>query len=113
MIESLHDLEGFTKALARHPALLLFKHSPICPVSHAAQREWERFVAAHPEADLLFVDVIAERPVARGLAGLCGVPHQSPQAIAFRRGKAVWDASHDAITAAALGAAWERVRATG
>ena len=52
------------------------------------------------------MDVIADRPVARGLASACGVPHQSPQAILFRGGQPVWDASHGAITAASLAAAW-------
>ena len=52
------------------------------------------------------VDVIADRPVARGLAQECGIAHASPQAILFRGGRPVWDASHEAITAAALSAAW-------
>jgi bacillithiol system protein YtxJ len=50
--------------------------------------------------------VIADRPVARGIAEQCGVKHQSPQAILFERGRAVWHASHDAITTGALHAAW-------
>lgn len=104
--ESLHDLGAFRAAIARHPAAMLFKHSPICPISTRAQREWERFVAAHPQAPALFVDVIADRATARGLAQECGVAHASPQAILFRGGKAVWDASHDAITAESLAAAW-------
>jgi bacillithiol system protein YtxJ len=53
------------------------------------------------------VDVIADRPVARGLASTCGVPHQSPQAILFRDGQAIWDASHGGVTADELAAAWQ------
>ncbi len=103
---SLHSLAEYRAALARHPAVLLFKHSPICPISTAALREWEAFSAAEPTSPKLFVDVIADRPVARGLAEECGVAHASPQAILFRGGRPVWDASHEAITAAALSAAW-------
>ena len=81
---------------------MLFKHSPVCPISARAHEEWRAFTAAHPELPTLFVDVIADRAVARGLADECGVPHASPQAILFRAGRPVWDASHDAITAASL-----------
>ena len=54
----------------------------------------------------LFVDVIADRPLARGLAADVGVPHQSPQAILFVDGRPVWDRSHGSITAEALAEAW-------
>jgi bacillithiol system protein YtxJ len=104
--ETLHDLEAFAAALARRPKLILFKHSPICPISTRALSEWDAFRRAQPDVPTLSVDVIADRAVARGLAQACGVPHQSPQAIVFRDGRAVWDASHDAITAASLAEAW-------
>lgn len=100
--ESIHDLAEWRAAVARHPAVMLFKHSPICPVSAAALREWRAFTAAHPELPTLFVDVIADRAVARGLAAECGVPHASPQAILFRSGRPAWNASHGNITADAL-----------
>jgi bacillithiol system protein YtxJ len=104
--ETIHDLEAFHDALARRPKAILFKHSPICPISSRALAEWERFLEGHPDAPSLFVDVIADRAVARGLAQACGVPHQSPQAIVFRDGRPVWDASHDAITSDSLAEAW-------
>ena len=103
--ETLHDLAAWRAALARHPLVVLFKHSPVCPVSAAALDEWRAFTAAHPAVPTLFVDVIADRPVARGLAQECGVPHASPQAIAFRNGRVAWHASHGAITAESLAAA--------
>jgi bacillithiol system protein YtxJ len=84
---------------------MLFKHSPICPISAKALSEWERFVQRRPELPTLFVDVIADRGVARGLSEECGVAHQSPQVILFKEGRPIWNASHDAITAEALEAA--------
>jgi len=93
-------------ALSGSPAVMLFKHSPICPISARALEEWRRFTAEHPQAPTVFVDVIADRAVARGIAAECGVPHQSPQAILFRNGKPAWNASHDDITAESLAAAW-------
>jgi len=103
--ESLHTLETWRAAIARQPVLMLFKHSPICPVSARALREWQRFVEHHPEVPTAFVDVIADRTLARGLSQECGVPHQSPQAILFRAGRPAWNADHDDITAESLAAA--------
>ena len=86
--------------------MLLFKHSPVCPISAQAREQYEQWQAELPDAPALFVDVIADRPTARGSAERCGVKHESPQAILFEQGRAVWHASHDAITAGALHAAW-------
>ncbi len=102
----LSSLDEVAGALAAHPRLLVFKHSPICPVSARALMEWERFVMAHPEAALGFVDVVGDRPVARGLAESSGVRHESPQAILFADGIAIWDESHGGITEDSLTTAW-------
>ncbi len=101
-------LDDYAAALRQHPRLLLFKHSPVCPVSAAAKAEYDAFCAAHQDVPTAFVDVIAQRPVARELAERCGVKHESPQAILFVAGQPQWHAAHDAITAAALRAAWQR-----
>lgn len=102
----LRALDDFSAAIAQNVRVLLFKHSPACPISHAAREEYESFRRHNPDVPTLFVDVIAQRPVARGLAELCGVRHESPQAILFQQGKPVWNASHDAITRGSLEAAW-------
>jgi bacillithiol system protein YtxJ len=103
---SLHDMDQYRAALAAHPRVLLFKHSPICPTSATSHREWCAFGAEFPDVPRLFVDVVAARAVARGLAEACGVSHQSPQAILFEDGVAVWHASHWSITTAALAEVW-------
>lgn len=104
--ETIRDLDAARRAIGDHDRVFLFKHSPICPVSAHAKAEWDAFVAAHPDAPTLFVDVVGDKPVARGLAEIVGVPHQSPQAILFEGGRATWDRSHHEITADALGKAW-------
>lgn len=101
----LHDLAGFTRAL-REVRVLLFKHSPTCPISAAAREQYDAWRADLPDAPTLFVDVIADRAVARGIAEQCGVKHASPQAILFEQGEPVWHASHHAITRGSLHAAW-------
>ena len=45
------------------------------------------------------VDVSRQHDVKRAVETQTGVRHESPQAIIVRNGKAVWDASHFAITA--------------
>lgn len=102
----LTDLDAFDRALAANVRVLLFKHSPACPISAAARTGYAAFCAAHPDVPTLFVDVLADRDAARGIATRCGVRHESPQAILFERGRPVWHASHRAITAGMLEAAW-------
>ena len=77
---------------------LLFKHSPICPVSAAAFDEYELFAAKHPDVPTAWIDVIGSRPLARFVAETTGVRHESPQAIWIRGGRVAWHASHGAIT---------------
>lgn len=101
----LHSLADYERMLIQ-VRVLLFKHSPTCPISAAAREEYEAFCADLPDVPTAFVDVIADRPVARGLAERCGVVHQSPQAILFENGRPIWHGSHGAITRGALHAAW-------
>ena len=87
---------------SRERPVVVFKHSPICPVSDRALRQFRRFLGALPEAGELGVahlDVIAQRALARGLTAELGVEHQSPQALWFEGGALVWHDSHGALTA--------------
>lgn len=101
----LRDVDALDAALAQ-PRVLLFKHSPICPISATARAEYKLFQLDHPDAPTVFVDVVASQPLARAIAERSGVRHESPQAILFEAGEAAWNASHSAITSAALAAAW-------
>lgn len=84
---------------------LLFKHSPTCPISAAAFAEYERWARAHPHFATGWIEVVAERPLARAAAERSGIRHESPQAILLEAGAPCWNASHSAITAASLEAA--------
>jgi bacillithiol system protein YtxJ len=103
---TLETLEQYQATLAAHPRLMLFKHSPICPTSATAHREWSAFVSGHPDVPCFIVDVIEARALARGLAEKCGVTHQSPQVLLFEEGQVSWHASHWDITADTLKQAW-------
>ncbi len=84
---------------------LLFKHSTSCPISAAAFAEYEAFARAHPEVPSGWIEVVAQRPLARAVTERTGVRHESPQALLLSGGVVRWHASHSAITAASLATA--------
>lgn len=100
------DLDAVLAEAGQRP-VLIFKHSTTCPISAAAHREWQAFLAT-PEAeqvDHAWVRVIEERPLSLALAQRVGVAHESPQALLIKGGRALWHASHWGITQSALKAA--------
>ncbi len=58
--------------------------------------------------DVPLVDVRRAHDVSDEIARRTGVRHESPQVIVLRDGRAVWSASHGAITAGAVRAAGDR-----
>lgn len=85
--------------------IFLAKLSPICPVSHAAEKVVVDWVGAGKANAYLSarIDVIRARDLSRAIAKEIEVVHQSPQAIRLStEGKAQWDADHFDITAEAL-----------
>jgi len=92
---------------------LLFKHSPFCPVSAVAFREYQEFCAQNVDdaGDAAvatgWIDVVSQRALARWVAKRTGVAHQSPQALLVRKGRVTWTASHYEITCANLAEALE------
>lgn len=81
--------------------VVVFKKSPICPVSTRAEfefRTWLKSLSAADPIAVAEIDVIAEKPLARGLTAALGIDHQSPQALWFRGGELQWHDSHSALT---------------
>lgn len=77
--------------------VIVFKHSNSCSISSRAYREMEQF-----DGDVNILVVQSARDISRELANLTGVRHETPQVIILRDGKAVWDASHFDVNAAAV-----------
>lgn len=87
--------------------VLVFKHSPICPVSAAANDRFHGWLGSvSPEAGVRYahIDVLAEKPLARGLVAELDIKHESPQALLFVDGELEWHDSHGAITSEAIDA---------
>ena len=87
---------------SRAKPVLVFKKSPICPISHRAEAELRNYLGeldAEAELSLVSIDVIAKRPLARGLTAELDIQHESPQALWFAGGELTWHGSHGAVTA--------------
>ena len=88
------------------PSVLIFKLSPICPTSHYAESNFNRYVgklSENPALQIYSVDVIAARPISRQIASDTGIQHESPQALLIQAGRNVaWNASHGEIDEEAL-----------
>jgi len=85
----------------------IFKHSTRCSISSFADAEVQSFVSVHPEVPVYQVLVVENRDTSRAVADGLQVTHASPQVILVRDGKAVWDTSHNGVTADALAQAWQ------
>lgn len=90
-------------ALSRERPVLVFKKSPTCPISHRAEWEfksWQKTLAEDAPVRIAVIDVLAEKPLARGLTAALDVQHESPQALWFRDGALRWHGSHGTLTEA-------------
>ncbi|MBT8400795.1 MAG: bacillithiol system redox-active protein YtxJ [Rhodothermia bacterium] len=89
--------------------VIIYKHSDICGLSNVAQREVSLF-ASDDTAPVYKLVVQRARHVSNAIESLFGIRHESPQAIVVRNGRAVYDASHRAISAEALAEALNQSR---
>ena len=97
----LHSDADMTEVLSSD-RLLLFKHSPTCPVSAQAFFEYRNFCDENPDVATMWLDVIEQRPASNAIADATGVTHESPQALWIEDGVVAWHDSHGAITRASL-----------
>jgi len=99
-IDSIEDCAS----LMQEELVVLFKHSPTCPVSWMAHREVLQYQSLQPDVPVYLVSVRRRREVSRHIAEQTGIQHESPQIIVLRRGAVVASASHDEITSEAISA---------
>ncbi len=102
----LKRLTDFARAVntAKDEPVIIFKHSTTCPISGRAAKRIDKMFRESEEALPTFymVKVIESRPVSQTIAKQYGVTHESPQILLLKDGKAVWNTSHDDITAEAV-----------
>ena len=88
------------KELSKTKPVLIFKHSTRCSVSSMSLdrllRNWK--TEDGEKVVPFFLDLIAFRKLSDQIEDEFGVPHESPQVIIIREGKAVYDNSHYGIS---------------
>jgi len=99
LLFDLAELDSLIEHSRQRPVFLL-KHSLTCPISAAAHRAYLRFVEEHGEEQVRFalIEIQKARPLSNAVAERSGIRHESPQAILFKDGEPVWNASHWSIT---------------
>ncbi|MEO6096442.1 MAG: bacillithiol system redox-active protein YtxJ [Fibrobacteria bacterium] len=106
-MEHLSDEFSAARAIAASAIrpVILYKHSPLCGLSDAAQIEFDRFRESEKSSgrfSFYQVDVIAARSASRKVEALLGVLHESPQVLMVSDSRCVWHGSHRAIREARL-----------
>jgi bacillithiol system protein YtxJ len=88
----------FEEIKMNNAEFLLIKHSLTCPISTAAFEEYEDFVKENADVSTLYLYVQEERDLSNYIAEKHEIKHESPQALYFKNGEVVWNASHWKIT---------------
>src|SRR5437763_7887807 len=76
-------------SVMKEELVVLFKHSPTCPVSWMAHREVMQYRSAQPDVPLYLVSVRRRRDVSRYIADQTHIGHESQQLLVLRRGEVV------------------------
>lgn len=96
------QLQELRKASHNHPQLI-FKHSVRCGTSAHVKYYLEDATAdLNGQMDLHYLDLIRFRSISNEIASEFAVPHQSPQILLIKDGKAVYNASHLSINPARI-----------
>lgn len=103
-IQTENEFQKLLQSSHRKP-VFLFKHSTACPTSAMAWRSFSAFADGQHEAEFARVLVIEDRSLARQIADVTGIRHQSPQVILFWKGEPIWNESHWHISEGSLDAA--------
>ncbi|WP_160724027.1 bacillithiol system redox-active protein YtxJ [Bacillus sp. USDA818B3_A] len=97
MLNKIDTIEQFEELIQNSGTFFLLKHSLTCPISHAAYKEYEKFTGTN-DTPAFYLAVQESRPLSNEIAERFEIKHESPQAILFSEGKALWNASHWKIT---------------
>jgi len=101
-LTEIEQLEEIVSQSAQQP-ILIFKHSTRCSISSMAKSRVERQWKFEEEAiKPYYLDLIAFRAVSNEIVTKFDIPHQSPQVLLIKDGVCVYNASHNAISAAAI-----------
>lgn len=89
-------------AKSKEGPVFVFKHSTECPVSAGAAYRTNTFLSKEATKDtpnFYYVKVIERKPVSQTIEANTKLKHESPQLMLLKDGNAVWNTSHENITA--------------
>ncbi|MBP6127534.1 bacillithiol system redox-active protein YtxJ [Flavobacterium sp.] len=99
---TLDKMEQFDEIdeISQTKLVVLFKHSTKCSISRMALKQFDaEFNYPEEKIDWYLLDLLNHRDLSNEIASRYNVMHQSPQIIVIRNEKAVFNASHDSISA--------------
>lgn len=101
---NIESVEALNEAISntKDKSGLFFKHSTRCNISSMALNGFESQWEENEKCDLYFIDLIRHRDVSNALSEITSVEHQSPQVILIKDKKAVYNSSHNGISASAI-----------
>ncbi|WP_066311143.1 bacillithiol system redox-active protein YtxJ [Bacillus sp. FJAT-29814] len=102
MLVKIETAQQFEEILNKEDKFYFLKHSLTCPISQAAYNEYEKFSSENAGIPTYYLAVQESRPLSNQIAEKFAIKHESPQAILFLNGQALWNASHWKITNRAL-----------
>ena len=98
---ALTDYSQINTLVDQSETFLIFKHSTRCSISSMAFSRFEREFD-FDQVPVLYLDLIAYRSISNQLAESFNVLHQSPQVLLIKAKVCLYNASHNAISAAAI-----------
>ena len=99
---TLDKMEQFDEIdeISQTKPVVLFKHSTRCSISRMALKQFDtEFNYPEEKIDWYLLDLLNHRDLSNEIASRYNVVHQSPQIVVIRNGKAVFNESHDSISA--------------
>lgn len=95
-IEQLNEIDEISNT----KPVVIFKNSTRCFISKTVLKQFEaEFNYSVDQIDWYLLDLLNYRDISNEIAHRYNVTHQSPQIIVIRNGKAVFNESHDGISA--------------
>ena len=88
--------------LSETQPVIIFKHSTRCGISKMALKQFESDFDVAGLVVPYFLDLLEHRDISNAVATRFGVEHQSPQLLAIKEGKVLYEASHGSIDAKRL-----------
>ncbi|MEK7794105.1 MAG: bacillithiol system redox-active protein YtxJ [Candidatus Hydrogenedentota bacterium] len=99
-LASIEDLDA-ALATSNDSPIFIYKHSTQCPINARSAFRLQEYMDKQGDAlpKMQMVWVIESRPLSDAIEEKLGVKHESPQLLLVKDGKALWNASHEDITA--------------